>query len=81
MALVISDEILAKAQLSSKELLIDLSCYLFDKRKLSMGRAKALAGLNQLDFQKELAARNIEMPLDEVELNHDLKTLGFNFKK
>lgn len=57
MALIITDEILAKAQLSDNELLVELACYLYEKKKLSMGRARGLANLDQIAFQQELAKR------------------------
>lgn len=78
MALVISDEILSKAQLSANELLVDLACYLYEKKRLSMGKAKELAGLNQLEFQQALAARNIDIHYTEEDLDKDLENLGIN---
>ena len=78
MALIISDEILSKAQLSEEELLIDLACYLDDKKKLSMGRARGLTNLNQLEFQMELAKRDIYIHYTEEDLQKDLKNLGIS---
>ena len=57
MALTISDEILKKANLDETTLLIDIAVYLYKKRKLSFGKAKAFANLNRLEFQKALADR------------------------
>ncbi len=76
MALIISDETLAKAQLSANELLVDLACYLYEKKRLSMGKAKELAALNQLEFQQALAVRNIDIHYTEEDLNKDLENLG-----
>ncbi len=78
MALIISDEVLSKAQLSANELLIDLACYLYDKKKMSMGRARALAGLNQLEFQQALAERGIDIHYTEDDLEKDLQNLGIS---
>ncbi len=78
MALIISDEILSKAQLSENELLIDLACYLYEKKKLSMGRARGLANLNQMEFQMELAKRDINIHYTEEDLQKDLKNLGIS---
>lgn len=75
MALVISDEILEKANLSPSELLIDLASYLYDKKRISMGQARALADLDQISFQKELAKRNIFIHYTEEDLENDLKNL------
>ncbi len=78
MALLISDEILEKAQISEKELLLDLACYLYDKKKLSMGIARGLANLNQIEFQMELAKREIDIHYTEEDLQKDLKNLGIS---
>jgi len=72
MALIISDDILSKAQLSAEELLVDLACYLYYKKRMSMGKAKELTGLNQLEFQQKLAARSIDIHYTQ----EDLENLG-----
>ena len=78
MALVISDKILEQAQISADELLIDLACYLYEKKRLSTGQARALVGMNQIEFQKELAARDIDIHYTEDDLEKDLENLGIN---
>lgn len=76
MAVIISDEVFKKAELSGEELLIDLACYLYEKKKLSMGRARALASLNQMEFQQALADREIDIHYTEEDLEQDLENLG-----
>ena len=76
MALIISDETLAKAQLSEQEFLVDIACYLYDKKRLSMGKARALAGVNLIDFQQELAKREIDIHYTQEDLDKDLDNLG-----
>ena len=78
MALIISDEILSKAQLSADELLVDLACYLYDKKRVSMGQARQLANLDQTSFQKQLAKRNVLIRYTEEDLDKDLKNLGIS---
>ncbi len=78
MAIIISDETLAKAQLTEQDFLIDLACYLYDKKRLSMRNAQALASLNLLDFQKELAKREIGTHYTQEDLNKDLQNLGIS---
>jgi predicted HTH domain antitoxin len=75
MALVITDEVLQKTNLSEKELLTDIACYLYEKKKLSMGKAKELAGLNQLQFQAALAEREIDIHYSITDLQQDLDNL------
>ncbi len=76
MALIITDDILSKAQTSAGELLIDLACYLYDKKRMSMGQARHLASLDQISFQKQLAKREINIHYTEKHLNKDLDNLG-----
>lgn len=78
MALIISDDTLSKAKLSADELLVDLACYLYDKKRMSMGQARHLAGLDQISFQKELAKREINIHYTEEDLEKDLKNLGID---
>lgn len=76
MAIIITADTLAGAQLTEQEFLIDIACYLYDKKRLSMGKARALTGLNLLDFQKELGAREIDIHYSEEDLDKDLENLG-----
>lgn len=78
MALIITDDTLSKAKLSADELLVDLACYLYDKKRMSMGQARHLAGLDQISFQKELAKRDIYIHYTEEDLEKDLKNLGID---
>ncbi len=76
MALIISDQILEKAQISANDLLVDIACYLYENKRLSMSLAKELAELNQIEFQQELNKREIDLHYSEEDLETDLKNLG-----
>ncbi|MEM6738186.1 MAG: UPF0175 family protein [Bacteroidota bacterium] len=78
MALIITDDTLSKAQLTADELLIDLACYLYDKKRMSMGQARRLANLDQISFQKELSKRDIYIHYTEQDLKKDLDNLGIS---
>jgi predicted HTH domain antitoxin len=52
-----------------------LACYLYDKQRFSLGQARALAGLDQMAFQKELAQRGIDIHYTQDDLDQDLKNL------
>ena len=78
MALIITDETLQKANMSANELLINLACYLYDKKQMSMGQARHLVSIDQISFQKELAKRNIDIHYTEDDLNKDLRNLGIS---
>ena len=75
---IIRAEILEKANINPKELLVDFAVYLYDKGKLSMGQAKKLAGLDQLTFQREMEKRGVYLNYGVNELEEDLKTLGIH---
>jgi predicted HTH domain antitoxin len=76
MAIIISNDTLSRIQLNDEELLVELACYLYEKKRLSMGKARLLAGLDLLSFQKELATRKIDIHYTEEDLNKDLSNLG-----
>ncbi len=76
MALVVSDYFLNKLETSADELLVDLACFLYEKRRMSFGKAKTLSGLNRVAFQKALGDRSIYMNYDEEELNTDMENLN-----
>lgn len=75
MGVVIPDEVLRAARLSGEEFLVEVAVYLYDKERLSFGQAKNLAGLNHLDFQKELGKRDVYIKYDIQDWKDDLRTL------
>jgi predicted HTH domain antitoxin len=79
MAVVISDDILKRIELTGSELVIELACYLYQKKRLSTGKARELAQLSHMDFQKELAKRDISIHYDQDDLDLDMKNLGIDF--
>jgi predicted HTH domain antitoxin len=81
MALIITDDILRQANLSEQELLVDLACYLYERKRLSMGKARALVGMNLLDFQRELAKREIDLHYSEADFEQDMQNLGVHQMK
>ncbi len=64
--------------MTGEDLLTDLACYLYDKGRLSFGKASELSGLDYLQFQKALAERSIDIKYTEEDLDTDLKNLGIN---
>jgi predicted HTH domain antitoxin len=75
MTLVISEDIVKASGLSEKELILELIILLFQRKKISIGKASQLAQLPLLEFQHELAIRNISIHYDESDLETDLKNL------
>ncbi len=73
--LVISGNILSELQLAPEELLIDLAVYLYDKERMTMGQAKRLAKISQIEFQKEMSKRGVYIKYDVEDFEEDLVTL------
>ena len=76
MTFTIPDAVLAETKISSAELKIELAVYLYEKQRLSIGKARKVAGLNLIGFQKELAKRNIYLHISIQDLETDLKNLN-----
>jgi predicted HTH domain antitoxin len=76
MSLFISDEIVQASGLSEQELMLELIILLFQKNNISIGKASQLAQMPLLQFQNELAQRNITIDYDESDLEVDLENLG-----
>ena len=59
MPLVIPDDMLKAAGMSEREARIEIACRWFDAGKLPIGHAARLAGLSELEFEKQLEARGL----------------------
>jgi predicted HTH domain antitoxin len=75
MSLVISNELMQASGLSEEDFLLEIIILLFQKKKISIGKASKLAGLPLLKFQHELAVRQIPIHYDVEEFEVDLQTL------
>ena len=70
----IPDDILEAAGLTEQECLIELALHLYAQRRLAFGQALRLSGLNRVEFENELARRDISLYSTE-DLEHDVATL------
>ena len=59
MSVLISDEILQAAQISETELKREIAILLFQQKKLGLSKARELAEMPLVKFQRELAMRGI----------------------
>ncbi len=75
MSVVIPDDILQAAGISEAELKLEIAIMLFQQEKISIGKARRLAGMNLIEFQREIASRGICIHYDVEEFEADLKTL------
>lgn len=64
-----------EATLSPSSAAFHLAMGLFVSEKATLGQAAEVAGLNQLDFMRELAKRQIPLYYGVEEIAEDLKTI------
>lgn len=68
-------EILDSARLTMADLKVELAVHLYEQDRLSVGKARELAGLSLWEFRQLLASRRIHPHYDIDDLNEDLETL------
>jgi predicted HTH domain antitoxin len=73
--LEIPQGILDAAHLSVADLRLELALALYTQRRLSLGKARELAGLSLWEFRQWLGLRRIEAHYDAEDLQDDLNTL------
>jgi predicted HTH domain antitoxin len=76
MSIVISDETLQALHMSESEMLIEIAILLFQQERFTLGQASRFARMNQLQFQRLLASRQISLHYDVTELREDVKSLA-----
>jgi predicted HTH domain antitoxin len=76
MTLTIPDSFLLETNISPIDFRIELACYMYKKKRLSIGKARKVAGLNLIPFQKELAKRNIYINLMPADVDLELQNLA-----
>lgn len=75
MVIEISDQLVKKTGISSKDILLKIAISFFQEEQITLGQASKLAGLHQIDFQKELSKRNISIHYNEEQYLNDLKMI------
>ena len=75
MSLIISDDILKASEMSAKEFMTEIAILLFQKEKISLGKASEIAGMNRIEFQTLLAKRGICIHYDVAEFREDIANL------
>ena len=73
--LSIDQDILDSARLTAEDAKVELAVYLYSQRRLSVGKARELAGMTLSAFRQLLASRQISPHYDEDDLLADLTTL------
>jgi predicted HTH domain antitoxin len=75
MSVVIPDDILQAAKMTEAELKREIAIMLYQQKKISIGKARRLANMNLIEFQREIARRGICINYDVEDFQADLKTL------
>lgn len=72
----IPEEVLEATRMSLQEMKLELAIALFQKEKLSFGKARELADVDIWTFQQILGSRGIHPHYDVAELEQDLVVLA-----
>lgn len=75
MSIVISEDILYATHMTEAEFLQEVAILLYEKGKLSLGKASKLARMGRIQFQLLLASRQIPINYGVEDFEADLKTL------
>jgi predicted HTH domain antitoxin len=73
--LEVSQDVLDSARMTPAELKVEMALHLYTRGRLSVGKARELAGLTLWEFRQLLASRRIPPHYDEVDLDEDVATL------
>ena len=72
----IPTDVLESSRLSVQEIKQELALALYAQRRLSVGKARELAGMSLWEFRQLLGARHIPPHYDESDLAEDLAALN-----
>lgn len=75
MSIIIPEEILRAAETNEEDLKLELALLLYKQNKISSGKLRDWLGLTVLEFQHELAKRDLSINYDVEDLNQDIETL------
>jgi predicted HTH domain antitoxin len=73
--LEIPQEILDSARITVDDLKVEIAIYLYAQNRLSIGKARELAGMSLWEFRQLLASRKISPHFDVTDLEDDIATL------
>lgn len=73
--LTIPDEVLHSANMTEHEMVVELAIALYQREKVTIEQAAHMAGMDRIQFQRELASRDLYLTLDVDDLEQDIATL------
>jgi len=71
----VPEDILTATRMTPDEISAECAIHLFENGKLSMGKAKKLAGMTLWEFQNFLASKKIPIHYGVAEYKEDIATL------
>ena len=75
LSLEVPQDVLESARMSAADLKTELALALYAQQRLSIGKARELAGISLWEFRQLLASRRIAPHYDDGDLAEDAKTL------
>jgi predicted HTH domain antitoxin len=75
LSLEVPQDVLESARMSAADLKTELALALYAQQRLSIGKARELAGMSLWEFRRLLASRHIAPHYDESDLTEDIKAL------
>lgn len=74
-ALEVPQDVLDSARMTPSELKVEMAVHLYTRGRLSVGKARELAGMPLWEFRQILASRRIPPHYDEADLAEDVNAL------
>jgi predicted HTH domain antitoxin len=71
----VPQDVLDSARMTPSELKVEMAVHLYARRRLSIGKARELAGMTLWEFRQLLASRRISPHYNEADLDEDVATL------
>jgi predicted HTH domain antitoxin len=73
MRIEVPDQLLSQSHLSERDLKIELAVLFYQRNTFTLGQGSAFAGIHQVEFQKILSERKINLHYDIDDLRDDMK--------
>lgn len=73
MPVLITDEMLKELHFTESEFKLEIALYLFQQKKISLGKASQFVQLTRLQFQKMLSLRQIPVHYDVEDFREDIE--------
>lgn len=73
--LEVPQDVLDSARMTIPELKVEIAIYLYTQGRLSIGKAREMAGLSLWEFRQVLASRRIPPHYETSDLDEDAATL------